>query len=272
MTEGQTLSEHTRALLAEIAGTFMFFVIGAGAIVTASISAAPGTGLVAVALAHGLSLAVAISVFGAISGGHFNPAVTLALAIARKHPWPRVLTYWAAQLIGALLAGLALRLFFEPFLAAATATHLGTTMVDPAISPVQAIVIEAILTIFLVWAVFGTAVSPDAPKIAGFGIGLLVTGDILIGGPLTGAAMNPARWFGPAVVSGYLDNWYVYWIGPLIGAALAALSYRYVFGPPEEREPIVLPDLPRAVASSVRPGPASPAPAEPHSRDRTERL
>ena len=96
------MTEHTRALLAEIAGTFMFFVIGAGAIVTASISAAPGTGLIPVAFAHGLALAVAVSSFGAISGGHFNPAVTFALAIARKHPWPRVPTYWAAQLVGAL--------------------------------------------------------------------------------------------------------------------------------------------------------------------------
>jgi MIP family channel proteins len=244
------LSGHTRALLAEIAGTFMFVVIGAGAVVTAAISAVPGTALVPVAFAHGLALAIAVSSFGAISGGHFNPAVTLGLAIARKHPWPRVLTYWAAQLIGALLAGLVLRLFFEPFLAAATATHLGTPTVNPAVSSGLAIVIEAILTLFLVWTVFGTMVSPNAPRIAGFGIGLIVTADILIGGPLTGAAMNPARWFGPAVASGYLDNWYVYWIGPFIGAALAGLSYRYVFGPSEEREPIVLPDDPRAVPSS----------------------
>jgi MIP family channel proteins len=257
------VTEHTRALLAEIAGTFMFFVIGAGAIVTAAISAAPGTGLLPVALAHGLALAIAVSSFGAISGGHFNPAVTFGLAIAGKHPWPRVLTYWAAQLIGAVLAGLALRLFFEPFLAAATATHLGTPTVNAAVTPGLAIVIEAILTLFLVWAVFGTAVSPNAPKIAGFGIGLIVTADILIGGPLTGAAMNPARHFGPAVVSGYLDNWYVYWIGPLIGAALAGLSYRYLFGPPED---------PMVNATAVRPGPASPAPGEPHSTDRTERL
>ena len=246
------MSEHTRALLAEIAGTFLFFVIGAGAIVTAAISAAPGTGLVPVAFAHGLALAIAVSSFGAISGGHFNPAVTLALAIARKHPWPRVLTYWAAQLIGAVLAGLVLRLFFEPFLAAATATHLGTPTINPAVSPMLAIVIEAVLTLFLVWTVFGTAVSPNAPRIAGFGIGLIVTADILIGGPLTGAAMNPARHFGPAVVSNYLDSWYVYWIGPLIGGAIGGLSYRYIFGAPGEREPIVLGGSP----APVRPGPA----------------
>lgn len=239
------MTGHTRALLAEIAGTFMFVVIGAGAVVTAAISSVPGTALVPVALAHGLALAIAVSSFGAISGGHFNPAVTLGLAIAGKHPWPRVLTYWAAQLIGALLAGLVLRLFFEPFLAAATATHLGTPTVNPAVSSGLAIVIEAVLTVFLVWTVFGTVVSPNAPRIAGFGIGLIVTADILIGGPLTGAAMNPARWFGPAVASGYLDNWYVYWVGPFIGGALAGLSYRYVFGPSHAREQIVPPSTDR---------------------------
>jgi aquaporin Z len=249
------LSEHTRALLAEIAGTFMFIVIGAGAIVTTVTAGSPPNALLAIAFAHGLALSIAVSSFGAISGGHFNPAVTFGLAIARKHPWSRVLTYWAAQLVGALLAGLALRVFFEPFLAAATATHLGTPALSAAVAPALAIAIEAVLTLFLVWTVFGTAVSPNAPRIAGFGIGLIVTADILIGGPLTGAAMNPARHFGPAVVSGYLDNWYVYWIGPLLGATLGGLSYRYVFGPPEEREVIV-----------------APAPTVPGSGDRTERL
>jgi aquaporin Z len=249
------LSEHTRALLAEIAGTFMFIVIGAGAIVTTVTAGSPPNALLAIAFAHGLALSIAVSSFGAISGGHFNPAVTFGLAIARKHPWSRVLTYWAAQLVGALLAGLALRVFFEPFLAAATATHLGTPALSAAVAPALAIAIEAVLTLFLVWTVFGTAVSPNAPRIAGFGIGLIVTADILIGGPLTGAAMNPARHFGPAVVSGYLDNWYVYWIGPLLGAALGGLSYRYVFGPTEERKVVV-----------------APAPTVPGSGDRTERL
>jgi aquaporin TIP len=254
------VSEHSRALLAEIAGTFMFFVIGAGAIVTAAIAEAPGTGLLPIALAHGLALAIAVSAFGSISGGHFNPAVTFGLAVAKKHPWPRVPTYWAAQLIGALLAGLALRIFFEPYLAAATATHLGTPTVAPQVGGGLAVVIEAVLTLFLVWTVFGTAVAPDAPRIAGFGIGLIVTADILIGGPLTGAAMNPARWFGPAVVAGFLDNWWVYWIGPLIGAGLAGLSYRYIFSSAAEREPIVLPEL------TVK------RPVPPDQGERTQRL
>ena len=128
-------------------------------------------------------------------------------------------------------------------------------------SPGLAIVIEAVLTVFLMWTVFGTAVSPDAPKIAGFGIGLIVAADILVGGPLTGAAMNPARHFGTAIVSGYLDNWYVYWIGPFIGAALAALSYRYIFSSAQEREPLPIVT------------PVSPAAGETGSSgDRTERL
>ena len=255
------MTEHTRALLAEIAGTFMFFVIGAGSIVASVAAGSPANALIAIALAHGLALAIAVSVFGAISGGHFNPAVTLALAIARKHPWNRVLTYWAAQLIGAVLAGLVLRLFFEPYYAAETATHLGTPTLAPTVSAGLAILIEAVLTVFLVWTVFGTAVSPNAPKIAGFGIGLIVTADILVGGPLTGAAMNPARHFGPAIVSGYLDNWYVYWIGPFIGAALAALSYRYIFSSAQEREPLLT--MP----------PVLPAAGETRSDgDRTERL
>ncbi len=223
------MSAHARALLAEAAGSFWFFTIGAGSIVALVVAGSPPIGLVAVALAHGLALAVAISSFGAISGGHFNPAVTLGVAVAKKLPWSRVPTYWAAQLIGAVAAGLVLRYFFDSSLAAASQTHLGTPALATGVSAVTGIVIEAVLTVFLLWAVFGTAVAPSAPKIGGFGIGLTVAADILLGGPLTGAAMNPARWFGPAVVAGFFDNWYVYWIGPLVGAALAGLTYRYLF-------------------------------------------
>jgi len=268
------MNEHSRALLAEFAGTFLFFVIGAGAIITQTYIGSPPGGLLAIALAHGLALAIAVSVFGAISGGHFNPAVTFGLAVADKHPWPRVLTYWAAQLIGAILAGLVLQAFFQHSPAAIDATHLGTPGLAKGVSAGQAILVEAVLTVFLLWAVFGTAVSPNAPRIAGFGIGLMVTADILLGGPITGAAMNPARWFGPAVVSGFLENWYVYWIGPLIGGGLAGLSYKYVFAGDGEREQIVLPqvDLPHPGEPSHRHIAAEPAPSEPRPTDRTERL
>src|SRR2546425_11133342 len=118
------MSGHTRALLAEAAGTFMFFFIGAGAIVTSV--ATPTADVVPIALAHGLALAVAVSAFGPISGGHFNPAVTFGLAVAGKHPWPRVPTYWIAQIVGALVAGVALRYSFDLAPGALDRTHLGT--------------------------------------------------------------------------------------------------------------------------------------------------
>lgn len=221
------MTQHTRALLAETVGTFWFFFIGAGAIITAAIS--DGT-LLNIALAHGITLAVAVSAFGGLSGAHFNPAVTFALAIAGRHPWARVPTYWAAQLLGGLLAGFALRYVFDYAIAAIDRTHLGTPALTT-ITPAVGIVVEAILTLFLVWAVYGTAVSPLAPRIAGFGIGLTVMTDILLGGPLTGAAMNPARWFATAVPAGFYDNWYVYWVGPLLGAAIGGLSIRVLFAP-----------------------------------------
>ena len=226
------MTGHTRALLAEAAGTFMFFYIGAGAVVAAVPGGGGGIG--SIALAHGLALAIAVSAFGPISGGHFNPAVTFGLAVAGKHPWPRVPTYWTAQIAGALVAGFALRYSVDFAPVALDRTHLGTPALGAGVTIPIAIAVEAILTIFLLWAVFGTAVSPLAPRIAGFGIGLMVTADIFVGGGITGAAMNPARWLGPAVAAGFYDNWSVYWVGPLIGAALAGLSYRYVFAPPAD--------------------------------------
>ena len=235
-----TLTEHGRALVAEAAGTFMFISIGAGSIVANQMTNGV-VGLVGVALAHGLALAVAVSAFGAISGGHFNPAVTFGLFVAGKHPRERVLSYWAAQLVGGLAAGVFVLLAFRHVPSALDATHVGTPALAAGVDPITAILVELVLTVFLLWAVFGTAVSANAPKIAGFGIGLTVAADILIGGPLTGAAMNPARWFGTAVPARFFDNWYVYWIGPLIGAALAGLTYKYFFASDAEREPIVLP-------------------------------
>ena len=221
------MSGHARALLAEAAGTFWFIFIGAGALIADA--NASGGGLLTIALANGIALAVAVSAFGALSGAHFNPAVTFALAIIGWHPWSRVPTYVVAQLAGALLAGFALRGVFDFALAAIDKTHLGTPALANGVSLPVGIGVEALLTIFLVWAIYGTAVSPLAPRITGFGIGLAVASDILMGGPLTGAAMNPARHLATAVPAEFFDNWYVYWIGPLLGAAIAALSIRYIF-------------------------------------------
>lgn len=252
-----TLTAHGRALLAEAAGTFWFVSVGAGAIVADAMSGEK-IGIVGIALAHGLALSVAVSSFGALSGGHLNPAVTLGLWVARKHPRERVLTYWGAQAVGALAAGVFLRIAFEHVPAALDATRLGTPALAAGLPVLTAIVIELVLTVFLLWAVFGTAVAPNAPRIGGFGIGLTVAADILIGGPLTGAAMNPARWLGPAVAAGAFDNWFVYLAGPFVGAVIAGLTYRFGFASDAEREPIPLP--------------APPTPVPPPTTDRTERV
>jgi aquaporin Z len=213
------------ALIAEAVGTFLFFFVGAGAVILTVHSPDANAGLAGVAFAHGLALAVLVSAFGAVSGGHFNPAVTFGVWITGRIDLARGGMYVVAQLIGGLVAGLALRLVFpesswEP-------VALGTPAVDPGITIVAAIAIEAILTMLLLFAVFGTAIDTRGPKIGGLAIGLAVAADVFMGGPLTGAAMNPARWFGPAVVSGTYADWYVWWIGPLLGAAIAALIYRY---------------------------------------------
>ena len=216
------------SLLAEAVGTFLFFFVGAGSILATAgvITGNPGTAdLVAVALAHGLVLAVLVSSFGAISGAHFNPAVTFGVWLVGRISTMRAIWYVWAQLVGALAAGLALLLVFGE---GGRRLALGAPGLSAGVSPVAGIAIEAILTMVLLFAVFGTAIDPRAPKLGGFAIGLAVAADILVGGPLTGAAMNPARWFGPAVVAGAFTDWYVWWIGPLLGAGIAGLIYRYL--------------------------------------------
>lgn len=214
-------------LVAEALGTFLFFFVGAGAVVLDSHTDGGAGGLLGVALAHGLVLAVLVSSLAAVSGAHFNPAVTLGVLITR-HIGPLLAAmYVVAQLVGGVAAGLALRAVFPE--SSWQPVALGTPQVGEGIGIGGAIAIEAVLTVVLLIAVFGTAIDPRAPKLGGMAIGLAVGADILMGGPLTGAAMNPARWFGPAVASGTFADWYVWWIGPLLGAAVAALVYRLAF-------------------------------------------
>ncbi len=218
-------------IVAELVGTFLFFFVGMGAVASLDRAAASGgaldgaAGLIVVALAHGVVLAVLVSALGAISGGHFNPAVTFGVWLAGKLVWRRAAAYVVAQLIGALLAAIALRVIFS----ATVSPSLGTPALGTGIDALGGILVETVLTVILLTAVFGTAIDSRAPKIGGLAIGFAIAADILMGGPLTGAAMNPARWFGPAAATGMWDNWYVWIIGPLLGAAIVALAYRYLF-------------------------------------------
>jgi MIP family channel proteins len=181
-----------------------------------------------------------VSAFGAISGGHFNPAVTVAVRLAGRIEWTHAAAYVVAQLVGAAAAGYLLLAVMPE--AASKASFVGTPTLDPAISIAAGIAIEAVLTLLLVLTVFGTAIDARAPRLGGMAIGLAVAADVLMGGPLTGAAMNPARWFGPALASGQWDNWFVWWVGPLIGAIVAAVIYRYALE--GEAEPTVTPATP----------------------------
>jgi len=214
-----------RHFVAEFVGTFALVFVGGAAIMIAVQTQAPNA-LLDVAVAHGLILAIMVTATMRISG-HLNPAVTLGFLAARRIEPVMAVVYVIAQLLGAALAAYALKAIFPAALA--QTTRLGGQSVSLDLSTGQAIFAEAIATFFLTFAVFGTAVDPKAPKVGGFAIGLVVTADILAIGPLTGASMNPARSFGPAVVSGVLEGQMIYWIGPIIGSVIAAVLYDQLF-------------------------------------------
>lgn len=219
------------ALVAEAIGTFLFFVIGAGAVI---MNAQTGgeVGLIGIALAHGLTLAALGTAFAAVSGGQFNPVVTVALWLVGKVRTAEGIRYIVAQLIGAAAAGFALKLAFGGFDTGDSAWSIaggGAPAVATGLTHITAIAIEAVLTALLVYAVLLTAVDKRAPQMGALFIGGVIIADIMVGGPLTGAAMNPARWFGPAIAFGDLSEAVVYIVGPLVGAVVAALSVRYLF-------------------------------------------
>ena len=212
-----------RPCLAEFIGTFALIFVGIGAIKTA------GHDVLTVALAHGLTIAAFASATMHISGGQLNPAVTFGLVCGGHMTVPNAVRYWIAQLLGGFCAALiCLGLFGRDVVVT------GTPQLAIALNPLQGILVEAILTFFLVFVVYATSVDERGPRsVAGLAIGATITLDILFGGPLTGAAMNPARVFGPALATGFWRDHYVYWIGPLLGGALAGLVYRVLI----ERKP-----------------------------------
>lgn len=212
-------------LMAEFIGTLTLLFFGVGSICFAQQSGAAGPGLMGIALAQGMAIAVMFTAVGHISGGHFNPAVTAALWVTRRQGTVEALLYWIAQLLGATVASyLITRIYLEDVWRRAA---LGVPALANDVSPVIGILVEAVLTFLLVFVYFGTAANKDCAfgKLAPLAIGLTVTSDILAGGVLTGAAMNPARAFGPALVGHYWANQAVYWVGPLAGAIVAGSLY-----------------------------------------------
>jgi len=207
-----------RAHVAEFIGTLALVFFGCGAVAVGQL---PPVG---VALAFGLVIAVMIYALGHVSGAHFNPAVSIGFALGRHFPWPRVATYAVAQVAGAVCGALLLRATLG------ASAPLGVT--QPAGTDVQALVWEALLTFVLMLVI--TAVATDTRAVdeaAALAIGGAVTLGALVGGPVTGASMNPARSIGPALVAGDLGSLWVYLVGPVVGAAGAALVYRYLRGP-----------------------------------------
>ena len=210
-----------RAITAEFLGTFALVFFGCGAI-------ANGLPPTSVALAFGLVIAVMIYAFGHVSGAHFNPAVSIAFGIGRHLPWSKVAAYASAQILGATIAAIALRATLGPD------ADLGVT--QPAGSDIQSFAWEVVLTFFLMVVI--TAVATDIRAVgqaAALAIGGTVALGALVGGPISGASMNPARSIGPAIVSGDLAHLWIYIAAPILGASLGTLAYRYERGRRLER-------------------------------------
>lgn len=227
------MRDSLRHFVAEFVGTFALVFVG-GASIMAAAASRMESGLVVAAFAHGLIIAVMVSALMRISG-HFNTAVTIGFLAARRIEPIMAGVYIAAQVLGSIAAAYALKGLLPPALT--EATRIGGQSIALEISAIQAVGLEAIATFFLVFVIFGTAVDPKAPRIGGLAIGLTITAGILAIGPFTGGSLNPARSLGPAIASGIFEGQAVYWIGPVVGAVIAALLYDTLFIR-REREPL----------------------------------
>ena len=219
---------NARAYVAEFLGTFFLCFAGIAAILSGTPAVGAGGGIVAIALAHGLALSVAVNAFGGISGAHFNPAVTIGMMATRRIGPAAAGVYILVQLAAATVATLICRAIFPP--QAVQQGLLGLPLPQAWVSTTGLLIGEITMAFLLMIAIYGTAIDERgrAVKIGGFGIGLTVMFNILAAGAVTGASMNPARSFGPALVSGIWNFHIWYWIGPIIGAVLAALLYEKV--------------------------------------------
>jgi MIP family channel proteins len=225
--------DYLRRAVAEFVGTFTLIFIGCGSIVAANAIHDPS--LIGVAFAHGLAIAVMVSAMGHISGAHFNPAITFGFLVTRRIKPALGIVYFAAQLAGAALGALLVQDLLPR--AASEAVNLGVPALGNGVDAASGFGLEAILTFFLAWVVFASAVDERGTfkSIAGLAIGFTITLDILFGGPFTGAAMNPARAFGPQLVGGHWANGWVWYAGPILGAIVAAVMYELLYLRPAKK-------------------------------------
>jgi aquaporin TIP len=223
--------DYLRRGVAEFVGTFALIFVAAG-------GAAYARSPIDLALANGLVIAVMVSAFGFISGGHFNPAVTLGFLVTRRITAALALWYFAVQLGGAVLAALLLKWVLPQ--GAQSAANLGVPALGSNINSGQAVVIEAVLTFFLVWVIYASAVDERGSfkQIAGLAIGFTIAFDVLMAYGLTGGAMNPARAFGPQLAGNHWSHWWVWYVGPLAGGVIAASLYELLYLRPT-RPPVV---------------------------------
>ena len=216
----------SQKLVAEFLGTFALVFFGAGAVCTERFLQGNGSGPLGAALASGLAIAVMSVAFGHISGAHFNPAVTIGFWITKRISTVEVLGYWIAQMLGGIVAAFCLKAIvpredaWQPVLG-------GTPDLVRDFTRLPAMGLEALITFFLVLVYFATTSEDniDSRSLSSFAVGLVYTMGILVAAPFTGAALNPARAFGPALASTHWSNQGVYWVGPLAGGFLAGLIY-----------------------------------------------
>ncbi len=217
-------------LVAEFIGTFALVFFGAGSICAYQfLHTAPEVSLFAVAITHGLAIALMISALGHVSGGHFNPAVTIGFWVTKRMSTIEAVSYWVAQIIGAIAAAFLLKAVIPED--AWRAVALGTPPLARDFTVLSGLILEAVTTFFLVLTVFATAIDErnSSRSYAGFCIGLIITLGIMVAGPFTGGALNPARAIGPALASSHWANQGVYWVGPLLGGFFAGLLYDSFF-------------------------------------------
>lgn len=219
---------HTlRHFISEFIGTFaLVFIGGLSVMMAQGLNAPPGVGLLIVALANGMAMAVMVTALMRISG-HFNPAITAGFMIARRIEGYMAGIYLAGQVVGAVTGAFVLKMLIP--IGLFTATRGGGQVIAHEITGAQAFGLEMIATFFLVWVVFGTAVDSRAPRVGGLAIGLTVTMGILAIGPLTGGSMNPARSVGPAIATGIYEGQLIFWSAPILGGLLAGLLYDQLF-------------------------------------------